>query len=185
MHDMSRRAVSAVVAIGIVVLINAARPQLARADAIETSGDVLQFGIPAIALGLTVLRRDKQGAIDLATSGLITEAWVWTLKVVVDKRRPSGGGWGFPSGHSATAAFGAGFVHRRYGFWQALPLYAGTGFVAWSRYDAGAHSPIDLVAGVAIGIATSMVATEPFMRDVALAPMPIKDGFGARVMIRY
>ena len=157
----------------------------AHADAIETSGDVLQFGIPLLALGLTGIERDLPGAGQLVASTFVTEAWVWTLKLTVDEKRPSGGGRGFPSGHAATAALGAGFVHRRYGLLPALPLYAGTAFVAWSRVDAGAHRTLDVVAGVAIGIGTSMVIAKPFDRDVAVVPLPIEDGFGAMMVVRY
>ena len=64
----------------------------ACADAVETAGDVLQFGIPAIALGMTGYRRDLPGAGYLTASALVTGAWVWTLKLTVKEERPSGGG---------------------------------------------------------------------------------------------
>lgn len=73
----------------------------ACADAVETADDVLQFGIPAIALGMTGYRRDLPGAGYLTASALVTEAWVWTLKLTVMEERPSGGGQGFPSNHRA------------------------------------------------------------------------------------
>lgn len=151
----------------------------------ELAGDILQFGIPALALGMTGYRRDLAGAGYLTASALVTEAWVWTLKSVVDEERPSGGGEGFPSGHAATAAFGAGFMHRRYGFLYAIPLYLGTGFVAYSRYDARAHRPLDLVAGIAIGIGTSMVITVPWERDIVVVPLALDRGFGALVSVRF
>ncbi|MCP5040110.1 MAG: hypothetical protein GY944_03705, partial [bacterium] len=88
--------------------------QPAGADAAETAGDVLQYGVPAVALGYTAVYRDFQGFKQLLGSTLVTETWVWTLKLAVDEKRPSGGGRGFPSGHSATAAFAAAYVHKRY-----------------------------------------------------------------------
>ena len=160
-----------------------ARP--AYADSVELAGDILQYGIPAIALGMTGYRRDLPGVGYLTASVLVTETWVWTLKVIVDDERPSGGGRGFPSGHAATAAVGAGFMHRRYGFLYAVPLYLGTGFVAWSRYDARAHRPLDVVAGVAIGIGTSMALTVPWQPNLVVSPMALRHGFGALVAMRF
>jgi len=157
----------------------------AQADDIETAGDVLQYGVPAVALGATAWLHDGQGARQLVVTALVAETWVWTLKLAVDEKRPSGGGRGFPSGHSATAALGAGFVHRRYGFVPALPLYALTGFVGWSRYHADAHRPLDIVAGTAIGIGTAMFFTTPYAEKLALTPMWLDDGFGARLSLRF
>ena len=129
--------------------------------------------------------RDGQGAKELVVTALVTETWVWTLKLAVDEKRPSGGGRGFPSGHSATAAFGAAFVHRRYGFVPSIPLYGLTGFVGWSRHHAEAHRPLDIVAGIAIGVGTAMFFSTPYAEDVALTPMAIEDGLGARLSVRF
>lgn len=170
-------------ALALFVLAQVATP--ARADGVETAGDVLQYGVPVLALAYTGVVRDFAGTKQLVGSALVTEAWVWTLKLTVDEKRPSGGGRGFPSGHSATAAFGAAFVHKRYGLLQALPLYGLTGFVGWSRHDAEAHRTLDIVAGIAIGIGTSMVITTRFERDLVVAPMALEDGFGAVLALRF
>ena len=169
----------------MTAMLALAAPSNARADATATAGDVLQYGIPALALGLTAYRQDREGAGQLAISGLVSTSITWTLKVTVDEKRPSGGGRGFPSGHSSTAAFGAGFVHRRYGLLPALPLYTGTAFVAWSRVDARAHRTLDVVAGVAIGLATSLVLTTPLAKQVAVVPLAVRGGLGAMVVVAY
>lgn len=168
---------------GLAFSLFEARP--ARADSVELAGDVLQYGIPAIALGIAGVRRDLSGVGYLAASGFVTEALVWTLKLTVDEERPTGGGRGFPSGHSATAAFGAGFVHRRYGLLPALPLYVGTGFVAWSRVESRAHRTLDVVAGIAIGIGASMVITKPGENEFVVVPLALDDGLGALLMLRF
>lgn len=172
-------------ALAAVLLWTVLAAPSARADDIETAGDVLQYGVPAIALGTSVLLRDWQGTRQLLGTAVAAEAWVWTLKWTVDEKRPSGGGHGFPSGHSATAAFGAAYVHQRYGLLYALPLYGATGFVGWSRYHARAHRPLDIVAGTAIGIGTAMVITTRFERDVVVVPIALGDGFGALVALRF
>jgi membrane-associated phospholipid phosphatase len=180
---MNRRGISVPVVLLHLIFALSSRP--VQADAVETSGHILQYVVPALALGMTGYERDLPGAGQLVTSALVTESLVWTLKLTIDAKRPSGGGRGFPSGHSATAAFGAAFVHRRYGIVPALPLYAGTAFVAWSRVDAGAHRAIDVIAGVAIGVGMSMVIAKPFGRDVNVVPMSVNDGFGAQLVVIY
>ncbi|MDP6978622.1 MAG: phosphatase PAP2 family protein [Myxococcota bacterium] len=155
------------------------------ADEIETAGDVLQYGVPAVGLAATAWLRDGTGFKQFVGTALVAETWVWTLKLVVDEKRPSGGGRGFPSGHSATAALGAGFVHRRYGLLPALPLYGLTGFVGWSRHDAGAHRTLDIVAGIAIGMGTAMVIGTPYEEELSVAPMLLRNGVGARLALRF
>ncbi len=167
----------------LALLFAGVRP--VRADAVETAGDALQWGIPAIALGMTAVHRDLAGVGYLAASGLATETWVWTLKLTVDEERPSGGGRGFPSGHAATAAFAAGFAHRRYGLLHAVPLYAGAAFVAWSRVESRAHRPLDVIAGLAIGIGTSLVITRPGERSFVVVPTVIDDAPGALLQLRF
>jgi membrane-associated phospholipid phosphatase len=157
----------------------------AVADEIETAGDVLQYGVPAVGLAATAWLRDGTGFKQFVGTALVAETWVWTLKLVVDEKRPSGGGRGFPSGHSATAALGAGFVHRRYGLLPALPLYGLTGFVGWSRHDAGAHRTLDIVAGIAIGMGTAMVIGTPYEEELSVAPMLLRNGVGARLALRF
>ena len=57
--------------------------------------------------------------------------------------------------------------------------------MAWSRVDAGAHRTLDVVAGVAIGIGTSMVIAKPLDRDLVVLPMALRNGFGATLMMRF
>jgi membrane-associated phospholipid phosphatase len=85
------------------------------------------------------------------------------LKGVVDKNRPDGSGDdAFPSGHASTAFQSAAFLHRRYGMRTAWPAYALATFVGWSRIDADKHDSSDVLAGAAIGIASSVWLTERY-----------------------
>jgi hypothetical protein len=84
------------------------------------------------------------------------------LKYAIDEQRPENhGGHGFPSGHTSTAFQAASFIHLRYGLRYGLPLYAVAAFVGWSRVEGESdmHDPVDVVAGAAIGIASSCLFT--------------------------
>ena len=132
-----------------------------RADAIRTAGDYLQIAIPAWALGRATGAGDRQGigemGTGLATNLLVTQG----LKLVTDQTRPDGGRLSFPSGHTSAAFQGAAFVHRRYGWEEAWPLYAGAAFVGYSRVHARRHYWRDVIAGAALGITVSWVTATP------------------------
>ena len=91
------------------------------ADTIETSGDILRVAIPVAAWGVAWHREDSDGQRRFAYAMAGTLASTYALKKVVDKNRPNGDDEAFPSGHAATAFSGASFIHRRYGFREALP----------------------------------------------------------------
>lgn len=130
-------------------------------DFVESSGDVLRLAIPAYALGLTVKRHDRRGRREFYKAFGANVAGTWTLKEIVDKKRPNGQGQdAFPSGHSSMAFQGAAFIHRRYGFRDAWPVYALATYTAWTRVDVDEHDGADVIAGAALGIASSFFFTE-------------------------
>ena len=100
-------------------------PPAARgAGATELSGDVLQFALPAAALGLTAWYEDRTGAIEFAESAAATLAVTYTLKYTVSERRPNGGAHSFPSGHTSISFASAEFMRKRYGWEYGVPAYA-------------------------------------------------------------
>jgi len=140
------------------------------ADAIETSGDVLQFALPALALGATVGHRneetgaiwDRQGTLQFVESAAVSMAVTYGLKYAINTPRPNGGRYSMPSGHSAISFTSAEFLRKRYGWWWGAPAYAAASWVAYSRVDAGAHRAEDVIAGAAIGIVSSYIFTKPY-----------------------
>ena len=141
----------------------------------EKAADVLQIGIPTAALGVAAWHRDLEGVKGLALSGLASQGATWALKVTIDKQRPSGAGWGFPSGHTSAAAWGAGFLHRRYGLRWAWPAYLGTAFVGWSRVDSNDHYVEDVIAGAGIGLLAGWFLTHRY-EDPPIQVIPASDG---------
>lgn len=121
-------------------------------------GDVGRFGLIAGALILPLKRRDFDASFNVATSVLAVAAFCKAIKPFIPERRPNGENWNsFPSQHAAES-FAAGLALRRY-----FGPVAGTAaigiatFVASSRLFARKHYPIDIVAGIAIGAASTIV----------------------------
>jgi membrane-associated phospholipid phosphatase len=53
-------------------------------------------------------------------------------------------------------------MRKRYGWEYGVPAYAAASFVAYSRVEAKQHFPHDVIAGAAIGIASSYIFTRPY-----------------------
>jgi membrane-associated phospholipid phosphatase len=157
-----------------VLLFSAGAPDWARAadgkDAVQTAGDIGQFVPPAAGLLLAVARKDGKGVEQLALSTAATLSVVYALKYSINRKRPDGGDHSFPSGHTALAFAGAGFLHLRYGWEYGLPAYALGVFVGYSRVHAKQHYTTDVIAGGAIGIAANVALTRRW-HGVAVTPI--------------
>ena len=53
-------------------------------------------------------------------------------------------------------------MRERYGLEYGIPAYALASFVAYSRVESGEHYAHDVIAGAAIGIASSYIFTKPY-----------------------
>jgi membrane-associated phospholipid phosphatase len=128
---------------------------------------VMQYGtfitIPLLALLAFAFRRWRLG-IALLIAGLSVYGIARLTKTAVDRGRPGSlleqvssheafgeGSLGFPSGHAAVAAaltvVAFAFLPRR---WAAVALIAAV-VVMLGRMYVGAHLPLDLVGGAALG----------------------------------
>lgn len=89
---------------------------------------------------------------ELVASLLTAWTLTWTLKASVNARRPDGGPYSFPSGHTATAFAAAPVLHRQFGGlvgWSAYTVAALTGL---ARLEEHKHYLADVLVGAAIGI---------------------------------
>jgi membrane-associated phospholipid phosphatase len=132
------------------------------ADNIETAGDILQYVLPATAGGLTLGYQDYKGTLQFGESAALTLGATYGLKYAVNERRPNGGSGSFPSAHASISFSAAEFMRKRYGWEYGVPAYAAASFVAYSRVEAREHYPHDVIAGAAIGIASSYLFTRPY-----------------------
>jgi len=83
-----------------------------------------------------------------------TRPFVWDTEIAPLIKTPSSSS--FPSGHSATAAAGALTLSFLYPPFAPVLVVAGF-LVVLSRVYLGVHFPVDVLAGVIIGTATSAV----------------------------
>jgi hypothetical protein len=170
----------------------------------ETSGDVLEWALPAAAFGLSYVLEplDSTGAaqddswldwpgpgldgsprhdalVAFARTVVVTEA----LKLTIDEQRPDGGDHSFPSGHSALAFMGAEAIRDHYGWAWGAPAYGLATWTGYTRVRADKHYWHDVMAGGLIGVAANHDLSEwrTSAGTLSLAPtlMRLESAFAA------
>jgi len=140
-------------------------------------GDALLVLIPSITLGTELYYDNKEGQNQFykafATNAVVT----YGLKYGVNRERPNGESYSFPSGHTSATFQSASFIHKRYGLKYAIPAYIGATFVGYSRVHANVHHKSDVLAGAIIGSLSSFYFTTNYKR-FKIEPIIIGSGYG-------
>jgi len=151
----------------------------------EKIGDFLTFALPSIAYGSTWYFDDAEGRTEFYTTYGVTMATTVALKYTVREKRPDNDDRdSFPSGHTASAISGAVFMHKRYGFMYALPLYVGAIYTGYSRIQVNRHHPRDVAAGTAIGALSAWYFTTP-NEKFHITPIVDSHYQGVNVTLRF
>ena len=135
----------------------------------EKLGDNLQIALPVSAIASTFIWNDNQKAPlqfikTMGGSFIVTHS----LKRIINKERPNGGDYSFPSGHTSAAFTGAAFIEKRYGLKAGIPAYILASYVGWSRVYSTHHDYYDVVAGALLGIGSAYIFTKPFKNNIEL-----------------
>jgi len=130
---------------------------------IEKSGDIIQIALPVSAFVSTIIWQNEQKPTfqfmkTMGVSFVVTHG----LKRIINKKRPNGGDFSFPSGHTSAAFTGAAFIERKYGIEYGIPSYLLASYVGWSRIHANKHDAWDVLGGAIIGIGSAYIFTKPF-----------------------
>ncbi len=147
--------------------IGGARLQLASAVAVYATGRVTRS--PRV----TVV-----GA-DLLRAQFMSQALTAAIKVSVQRDRPDGTEFSFPSGHTSVTFASATVLQRHFGSKVGIPAYGLATFVAASRINEKRHFLSDVAFGAAIGILSGRTVTiGSGDKRFGLAPMATPDGVG-------
>jgi membrane-associated phospholipid phosphatase len=151
--------------------------QSITADSIKTSGDILAVLLPSLAYGATFYYDDNQGRDEFYKSIGSNLAIVTALKYSINRTRPNGEDYSFPSGHTALTFGSASFVDRRYGLGYATPLYLLAAYTGYTRVKSDKHYTSDVLAGALIGAVSSYYFTTSY-KDFTIKPNIKKGIFG-------
>ena len=129
---------------------------------IEDIGHYTQLGLPLSALGISIAKGDKAGTIQLVKSFALETGIVVIMKRGINRTRPNGGRFSFPSGHTAVSFMSSTYLWKRYGWEYGVPSTVLAAFVGYSRFgiDEPVHFFSDVVAGTIIGAGSSWIFTK-------------------------
>jgi membrane-associated phospholipid phosphatase len=170
----------------LVVMLAVLAPEYGEPQSatVECLGDVGQIALPAVAAASAWIQVDREGFRQLFKAYALEIGAVTVLKRAVDRRRPDGGRFSFPSGHTANAFFGATFLHRRYGWKFGAPAYLAAVFVGYSRIHSNRHWTTDVLAGAAVGISANLVFTRR-KGTIVVRPFAGSDGISCMISIGW
>ncbi|MGE0816132.1 MAG: phosphatase PAP2 family protein [Vicinamibacterales bacterium] len=116
---------------------------------------------------------------DLVGAQIVATAITHGIKVSVQRRRPDGGRFSFPSGHTASTVATAAVLQRHYGWKAGLPAFAFGAYVAGSRLQDRRHYLSDVLFGAGIGLVSGRSARIGHGRGAgSVSPMAVPGGIG-------
>ena len=153
---------------------------------IRTSTDVVAVALPTAALAVTLIERDWTGLKEGVFTAAATAGATLILKYSIKENRPDlSNTHSFPSGHSAVTFAAATYIGRRYGWKWSIPAYALSTYTAWGRVYGKKHHWWDVAAGAAIGAASAMIFTHPYMKKHEAALVPTVSETSAGVLMSF
>lgn len=151
--------------------------QILGGTLVQVGGSIATF---AIGKALGQQKVSLVGA-DLVRAQLVNTVFTQGLKLSINRTRPDGTAWSFPSGHSSGSFASATVLHRHFGWKVGAPAYALAGYVAASRLQERRHFASDVIFGAGIGIVSGRVVTVGRGRTrFAMSPMAVP-GRGAGI----
>lgn len=134
---------------------------------------------------LTEHRLTAHVGSDLMRAQMLNMVTTRVLKIAIDRRRPSGGGHAFPSGHTSASFTTAAVLHRHFGWKAGIPAYAAAGVVGLTRVRDRSHWVSDTVFGAAMGVAAAWTVTRGHDTGPwTITPVAVRGGGGVLVTRR-
>lgn len=164
--------------LGVCLLAFGGTAHAQKCQDLRDLGDTLTWAIPVSALGITALKRDREGLFQWSKTAVYTGAGVGLFKEIGDKTRPNAGTsrQSFVSGHSAGGFIGASYLYTRYGKGWGVPAYGLAILTAYSRVCAQAHFADDVLGGAMVAIMANWYATSPVEGSARLYPSFTSNG---------
>jgi len=110
---------------------------------------------------------------------LIAQGLTLALKETSRRSRPEGGGFSFPSGHTAVSFASATVLQQEFGWKVGIPAYAVASYVAASRVQMKRHYLSDVTFGAALGIVAGRTVSIGHGRRLLITPIATPSGAAA------
>jgi len=142
-------------------------------------GFPLQIGAAFTTYGLgRMFKNDCMAAVggELVQAQFVAQVLTYGIKATVQRSRPEGGGFSFPSGHTTAAFASATVLQRHFGWKVGLPAYGAATYVAAQRVQGKRHYLSDVAFGAALGIVAGRTVTMPGGHKMSLGPIATEFG---------
>lgn len=129
------------------------------ADRFFESGEWLGNGAVPYAASILILSlksgpkdaRLKAFGSDLLRAEIINNFVTLSMKLAINRTRPDGDPYSYPSGHTSTAFTAAGVINYHFGPGYGIPAYLLATYVGLSRLQENKHYLSDVMVGAALG----------------------------------
>ncbi len=159
-------------------------------------GQIIPYALPVGFFGSAWLFED--GSRERSKAFLVTEelaeslffnfATTGILKLAVDRTRPNGEKYSFPSYHTSTAFAAAGIIAYNFPWYVGVLSFGAASAVGLARLDLNVHYASDVMAGAGIGffLATSVFFNHQEEQLVShLTPWMEPNTLGLRYLGRF
>jgi membrane-associated phospholipid phosphatase len=116
---------------------------------------------------------------DLLRAQINVATWTFALKAAVDRTRPNGEPYSFPSGHSSATFAAAMVLEDHYGWKVGVPALGAATYTAISRLTDNKHWASDVVFGAFLGMASARTVTL-HLRTARVTIAPLTSPGGGR-----
>jgi membrane-associated phospholipid phosphatase len=153
----------------------------------DTASSIGAYGLTAVAIGLPIIHKDKQGAFQAGGSVIAATLVTTGLKEAFPETRPDGSDRkSFPSGHTSLAFAAASTIYNREGASAGIPALLVATFVGVARVQADKHHWYDCVVGAGIGAAAGFLITHKRPESqTAVIPWGDTKGGGVTLAMRF
>jgi hypothetical protein len=136
-----------------------------------------RYVLPIFDDDASVTNKWSHMGLDLVRAELLEEGLVQAIKISVNRTRPNGKKYSFPSGHAAATFAFASVIERHLGYRLALPTILIATYVGTSRLHDNVHFLSDVVFGAALGTAAGWTVVGRHGRtNYSLMPTPVPGG---------
>jgi membrane-associated phospholipid phosphatase len=149
--------------------------------------DIGAYGLAVVAVGVPLVEKDKNGALQAGGSIVASSLITTGLKEAFPELRPDGSDRkSFPSGHTSMAFAAASSLYNRQGKSVGIPALAVATLVGIARVKADKHHWYDAVVGAGIGAGIGFYVTHKQPeRTSALIPWGDTKGGGLTYAARF
>jgi membrane-associated phospholipid phosphatase len=126
-------------------------------------------------------------ASDLFRANAINSILTVSMKISMNRKRPDGAPYSFPSGHASHAFATAGVIHGHYGPWWGILSEVVAAYVGLSRLQENKHYLSDVIGGALLGsyVAYKITHRVEGFRGIEILPVIEDKTYGMGLTLRF